>query len=108
MFHRCGKNNKINQIHERCLRIIYNDRKSTFHELLEKDGSVSLHKQNLRFLAFQMSRLKRDMAPGLIIELILSNRQHRYELRNNADFSEPRVKSVHKGLESLSYLGPKI
>ena len=41
MFHSRGKNNKINGIHERCLRIIYNDYKSTFYELLEKDGSVS-------------------------------------------------------------------
>ena len=30
MFHSRGKNNKINRIHERCLRIIYNDKKSTF------------------------------------------------------------------------------
>ena len=47
------------------------------------------------------------MAPELIKELILPNRQHGYELRNNPYFSVPIVKSVHKGLESLSYLGPK-
>ena len=31
-----------------------------------------------------------------------------YELRNNPDFAVPIVKSVHKGLESLSYSGLKI
>ena len=108
MFHSRGKNNKINRIHERCLRIIYNDKKSTFYELLEKDGSVSIHKRNLRFLACEMFKLKRDMAPELIKELILPNRQRRYELRNNPDFAVPIVKSVHKGLESLNYLGPTI
>ena len=77
--------------------------------MLEKDGSVSLHKQNLRFLACEMFKLTRGMAPELIIkELILPNRQHRYDLRNNPDFAVPTVKSVHKGLESLSYPGPKI
>ena len=55
-----------------------------------------------------MFKLKRDMAPELIKELILPNRQRRYELRNNPDFAVPMVKSVHKDLESLSYLGPKI
>ena len=55
-----------------------------------------------------MFKLKRDMAPELIKELILPNRQLRYDLRNNPDFAVPMVKSVHKGLESLSYLGPKI
>ena len=108
MFHGRGKNNKINRIHERWLRIIYNDKKSTFYELLEKDGSVSIHKRNLRFPACEMFRLKRNMAPELIKELILPNRQRRYELRNNPDFALPIVKSVHKDLESLSYLGPKI
>ena len=55
-----------------------------------------------------MFKLKRDMAPKLIKVLVLSNRQRRCELRNNLDFAVPIVKSVHKGLESLSYLGPKI
>ena len=107
MFHNLGKNTKINRIHERYLRIIYNDKKSTFYELLEQDGFVSTHKRNLRFLACEMSKLKRGMAPELIKELTLPNRQHRYELRNNPDFAVPIVKFVHKGLESFSYSGPK-
>ena len=48
------------------------------------------------------------MTPELIKELILPNRQRRFDLRNNPAFAVPMVKSVHKGLESLSYLGPKI
>ena len=108
MFHSRGKNNKINRIHERCLRIIYNDKKSTFYELLEKDGSVSIHKRNLRFLACEMFKLKRDMAPEHIKGLILPNRQHRCESRNNSDFAVPIMESVHKRLKSYSYLGPKI
>ena len=55
-----------------------------------------------------MFKLKRDMAPELIKELVLPNRQRMYKLRNNPDLSVAIVKSVHKGLESLSYLGPKI
>ena len=102
MFHSLGENDKINRIHERCLRIICNDKKATFCELLEKDGSVSIHKRNLRFLECEMFKLKRDMAPEFIKELILPNKQRRYELRNNPDFAVPIVKSVHKGLKSLS------
>ena len=40
-------NTKINRLHERCLRIAYNDKKSDFNELLVKDCSVSIHHQNL-------------------------------------------------------------
>ena len=39
-------NNKINSVHERALRITYNDSKSTFEELLNKDSSVSIHHRN--------------------------------------------------------------
>ena len=31
-------NNKINRLDERCLPMIYNDKTSTFKELLEKDN----------------------------------------------------------------------
>ena len=55
-----------------------------------------------------MFKLKRGMIPELIKELILANRQQRYELRNNSEFAVPIVKSVQKVFESLSYLGPKI
>ena len=44
MFYSREKNDKINRIYERWLRIIYSDKKSTFYEFLEKDGFVSIHK----------------------------------------------------------------
>ena len=39
MFHSRTLNNKINRLHERALRIVYSDYKSSFCELLEKDKS---------------------------------------------------------------------
>ena len=41
MFHSGALNNKINSIHERALRTTFNDSKSIFEELLNKDNSVS-------------------------------------------------------------------
>ena len=35
MFHSKKLNNKIDRLHERCLRVVYNDRLSTFEELPE-------------------------------------------------------------------------
>ena len=35
---------QINKIHERALRIVYTGNASPFNELLEKSGSVSIHK----------------------------------------------------------------
>ena len=44
-------NSKINWLHERFLWIVHNDQKLNFNELLVKDGSVSIHHQNLQKLA---------------------------------------------------------
>ena len=76
--------------------------------MLEEEDSVSLHKRNLRFLAWEMFKLKKGMNPELIKKLFLPNRQHTCESLNSPDFVVTTVKSVHKGLESLSRLGPRI
>ena len=47
MFHSRHLNNKINSIHERALRITYQDSTSTFQELLNKNNSVSIPHRNL-------------------------------------------------------------
>ena len=54
MFHSRSINNKINRLHERVLRITYNDFNSSFENLLEKDGTVSIHVKNLQKLATEM------------------------------------------------------
>ena len=52
---------KINRLHERCLRIIYCDKQSSFEELLEKDSSVSIHERNIQILATEMYKVSKGM-----------------------------------------------
>ena len=42
-------NNKINYIHERALRLVYDDYTSTFNDLLKKDESVCIHHRNIQW-----------------------------------------------------------
>ena len=46
--HSLALNNKINRLHERCLRLLYNNKISTFKELLEKDNAVSIHNRKIQ------------------------------------------------------------
>ena len=48
MFHNRTMNNKINRLHERALRIVYNDDNLTFTQLLQIDNSVTIHHRNLQ------------------------------------------------------------
>ena len=62
-------NRKINHIHERALRIVYNDYISTFDELLIKDKTVSIHYRNLRQLAIEMYKVYKGISPPFMKEL---------------------------------------
>ena len=57
MCHNRTENNKINRIHERRLRLIYNDKKSSFENLLDKKKYVSIHHRTLRSLAIEMYKV---------------------------------------------------
>ena len=60
-------NTKINGLHERCLPIVYNDKKSYFNELLVKDGSVFVHHQNLKKVAVEMFKVSRGLSPEMLM-----------------------------------------
>ena len=94
-------NTKINRLHEGCLRIVYNDKKSYFNELLVKDDSVSIHHQNLQKLAVEMFRVCREISPEIVNELFQFRRQISYELRQRSQFQISWVHSVFSGTESL-------
>ena len=62
-------------------RIVYNDDISGFDELLVKDGSVSIHHQNLQKLAVEMFKVSRGLSPESLNELFRFREQITYELR---------------------------
>ena len=56
MFHSRNLNNKINRIHERALRLVYQNNLS-FAELLDLDNSVTVHQKNLQVLATEIYKV---------------------------------------------------
>ena len=50
-------------IHERCLWIIYDNKQSTFQELLQKDESVFIRNRNLQTSATEMFKITKDLVP---------------------------------------------
>ena len=95
MCHNCTKNNKINRLHERWLLLQQNDKKSSFHDLLEKDSSVSIHHRNLRALPTDIYRRNNCMAPEIVTELFPLRSQGQYNLRSWSDFALPIVRTVN-------------
>ena len=104
MCHNRTNKNEIKVLQERCPRLIYNDSRSYFVNLLEKDNSVSIHHKNLEALAIEMSKVRNKTSPEIIQEVFLVKEQGNYNLRNQSDFVIPQVKSVNYDLESIRVL----
>ena len=114
MCHSRTINRKINNLHYRALRLIYRDEKSSFEELLLKDGSVTIHHRNLQSLAIEIHKVLHNEAPPFMREIfgIHPNANSRnvsaYTRSGRCLYHQPNPKTVRYGLETISSLGPKI
>ena len=107
MCHSRESNRKINQLHERCLRTICNDKQSSFNELSEKDATVSIHEQNLHVLVTEMCKINNGLSMPLMKDIFPINKNP-YNLRQNSQFSRPRINAGYHGTKSIPNVGPKL
>ena len=106
MFHSRSLNNRINRIQERALRIVYNDNLSTFKELLCKDNSVTIHVRNIQMLAIEVYKVINGLSTKIMNEILQLKENSLYCTR--FPFKSGKVRTVAYGIQSISYMGPKI
>ena len=95
MFHSRRFNNKINSIHERALRITYQDHTSTFQELLNKDTSDSVRYGKMQVLATEMFNIQRSLSPEILRETFASKTSW-YNLDRNDNFEKHKEHSIYR------------
>ena len=79
----------------------------SFSELLDLDKSVTVHEKYLQVLVTVIYKVKIGIAPEIMKDIFeLQNPSH--NLRFSCDpFRRENIKTVHYGLQSVTYLGPK-
>ena len=107
MFHNRKLNNHINRIHERALRIAYQDHSSTFNELLAKDSSFKIHDRNLQKLLIEIFKVKMKLTPE-IMNVVFDFIECRYPLRNELRFKLRHIRTVRYGIETAAFVGSRI
>ena len=97
MFHNRALNNRLNKIHERALRLVYQNKNLSFSELLELDNVITIHQRNLQVFATEIFKVKNNLSLELMKQV--------------SDFQEPYynlTKIKHYGIQHVKFLAPKI
>ena len=89
-------NKKIDNLHERALRLIHCDHSSNFQELLQRDNSVITHQKDIQGIAIMTCKVVNNIAPTIVSELFsFSNVRH--SLRSGYQFHQPSANTVWNG-----------
>ena len=107
MCHSRTINTQINKIHERALRIVYNDQVSSFDELLIKSDSVTIHNRNLQLLVTEIYKALHNLSSPLMSELFKIKDSKR-NFRNLGGLVSYKAKTTMYGIDSISHLAPII
>ena len=108
MFYSRKLSNKINKLHELCLRIVYSDNTSSIEELLETDNSVSVHHRNIQVLATELHKIVNGLSSEIMKVSFHSMRIPLIIQEIKESFHSRSIKSVAFSSETLSHLAPKI
>ena len=106
MFHNRKLNNHINRIHERALRIVYQDNNLTFEELLAKDNFFKIRDRNLQRLLIEIFKVKMKLAPKILND-VFDIMESLYPLRNELRFTSRNIRTVRYGIETAAFLAPR-
>ena len=94
MFHLRTINNKINHLHERALRFVYSDFKSSFEGLLLKDNSFSIYQRNIQSFAIKIYKFLNGLSPSFLNNVFHKNISNSYDLRNHKELYSRNSKTV--------------
>ena len=102
---------KINRLQERASRLIYNDHISSFKQLLSKDGTYTIHEQNIQNLAIEMLKALNDLSTPDFSELFQLKRviiMAEGQMDLNQKVCIPNINSARFGKGFFQYFGPVI
>ena len=102
MFCSRQSNNLINKIHQRSLRIVYKDQKTSYHNLLETYNEPTNYQRNLQVFTKEIYKIVNSVAPR-IMNSLFEFRSNEYNIRNVQVLSTNFRRIVNYGIETITY-----
>ena len=105
MFHTKELNGRINSLHEKALRLIYQNRNLSFDELLKLDKSVSIHYRNLQYLLTETYKVKMGLSPPIMNDILALDETASYNLRSGVTVTRRNIRTNKFGFETITTIG---
>ena len=105
MFHTKELNSRINSLHEKGLRLIYQNRNLSFDELLKLDKSVSIHYRNLQYLLTEIYKVKMGLSPPIMNDVLTLDENASYNLRSGVTVTRRNIRTNKFGFETITTIG---
>ena len=90
------------------LRIVDQDKQSSFEELLQKDNSVFVYMKNLQYLATEIFKVKKGLPPIIMNQVFNFQENESCNLRSGTHLASRNMHTAHFGTNTISNLGPKL
>ena len=78
--------------------LVYNDEELSFQEMLNKDGSVTIHRRNLQKFAIEIYKIKDQISP-IPMQKLFTVKEYQYDLRNKNTWVSDNIRTVKYGGE---------
>ena len=102
MNYRRSLNDRSNTLHERELRLLYNDFAASFTELLKKDNSVTIRQKNLQVLGIEMFKVNHNIAPEIMAK-VFRLKTWSFNTRHRSEFKRRNIKQLYMDLKLCRY-----
>ena len=95
---------KVNKIHQRTLRVVYDDYNSTYEDLLASHNDISIHQKHPKHLTIEVYKSLTNLNPEFMWPFFKS-KSIPYNLRNGNICILPPARSSHYSINSIQYWG---
>ena len=108
MLHNRALNYRINKMHGRALRLVYQNKNLSFNEVLELDNAVTIYQKSFKVLVTRFFKVKNNWSSE-IMKQVLNFQEPYYDLRSETSQSRrENIKTTNYGIQSSKFLEPKI
>ena len=97
---------RLDKANERAIRMIYDDKKTSYDILLKQKGHLDIFRICYKGLCTTMYKIWNDISPTYLSELFQIN-ENMYNLRDNQTYVLPKYRNKTHGYHSLPYIGAK-